>query len=72
MGIERTEMYVVSCDRCEEYYEDLATDTQQCFLDLETANKIVQENEWHKNGDKYYCRNCYTIDEDTDEVTIKP
>jgi len=70
MGIEKTEMYVVSCDKCGDYYDN--GDYQPVFGHKSDADNTVREDDWHKDGDQYYCRNCYTIDEETEEIIINP
>ena len=65
-----TIMYGIKCNRCQKIYEDseganLAVDRHG---DLEES---AQEDGWHVNGDRHYCPNCYTINEN-DEVVTKP
>lgn len=65
-----TIMYGIKCNRCQAIYEDseganLAVDRHG---DLEDS---AQEDGWYVNGDRHYCPNCYTINEN-DEVVTKP
>lgn len=65
-----TIMYGIKCNRCQAIYEDseganLAVDRHG---DLEES---AQEDGWYVNGDRHYCPNCHTINEN-DEVVTKP
>lgn len=65
-----TIMYGIKCNRCQQIYEDgeganLAVDRHG---DLEES---AQEDGWYVNGDRHYCPNCHTINEN-DEVVTKP
>ena len=65
-----TIMYGIKCNRCQEIYEDsegvnFAVDRHG---DLE---ECAQEDGWYVNGEKHYCPNCHTINEN-DEVVTKP
>lgn len=59
--------YGLKCDRCRQAYSD--GDDHEYFSD--GAEEHATDDEWiHRNG-KYYCPNCYTIDEETDDEVIK-
>lgn len=65
----------------EEYWKAYAKFKQIIYEDSEGANLAVdrhgdledsaQEDGWYVNGDRHYCPNCYTINEN-DEVVTKP
>lgn len=67
MGIEKVELYTCKCDGCGEYYDN--GDYQPVFGDELDVDNTVREDEWHRDGDKYYCRNCHEYDDD-DNVVI--
>lgn len=62
--------YAVKCDRC----GTINQETDNAFWnDESTAENQANDNEWLCNvPGKHYCPNCHTVNEDTDEITIKP
>lgn len=60
--------YAVSCDRCNDMSQG---DEYNFFIDENTALEESIENEYIEHQGKHYCPDCYTVDEDTDEITIK-
>lgn len=70
MGAKKEEVYICVCDRCGEVYDN--GDCIPSFTETwEADNAIREEEDWHEDGGKYYCPECFTVDEETDEVTIK-
>lgn len=67
--IVREIFHAVKCDRCGEINE---SGDVQFWGDESTVIEEANENEWHIDDLKHYCPNCFTVDEETDEVTIKP
>jgi hypothetical protein len=58
----------VKCDRCGRInYEDDMSFWSEESIAIDNAN----ENDWHILDSKHYCQNCFTVNEETDEVTIK-
>ena len=62
-------LYGIKCNRCREVYEDEEGHT--VFFDKSDAEEGASESEWHCDGDKHYCPNCYSMD-DNDVITVKP
>lgn len=60
--------YAVECDVCgkqSENYDGI------CFwADKETSEEQAMDNELHEEGNKHYCPNCHSFD-DNDELIIK-
>lgn len=67
--IHEEKCYCVTCDNCGKTYEDVNTGFT-LWVDNSEANENVQDNDWYKDGDKHYCPNCHTVDED-DNLIIK-
>lgn len=61
-------LYGIKCDRCRENYEDEEGHT--VFFDKGDAEEGASESDWYCDGDKHYCPNCHTID-DNDVITAK-
>jgi len=60
--------YAVECDRCKNISNG---DEYNFFVDENTALEESVENEYVEYEGKHYCPDCYTIDENTDEIIIK-
>lgn len=61
--------YGVKCDRCREIYE--AGD----YAYYSEKNSVIEDatdNDWIEQNGKHYCPDCYTLDEETDEIIINP
>lgn len=68
--IKQETFYAVACDRCGEIHEG---GDYSFFSDEDTAIEDAVADDWiEKEDSKHYCPGCYTQDEDTDEITIKP
>lgn len=61
--------YAVQCDRCGAINNE--TDTA-FWNDESTAENQANDDEWNTTTGKHYCPNCFTTNEETEEVTIKP
>lgn len=66
--IKETSSFYVECDNCK---ETLVTFIEgfSLFVDQNQANNYAGENEWCKEGEKYYCPNCHKVD-DGDNLII--
>ena len=61
-------MYTVACDNCG---RDVNRDLEfSCWADKQTSVDIAQDLDWHKEGEKHYCPNCFEFD-DNDKLIIK-
>jgi len=67
--IEKVEMYTVVCDNCG---EDAGADSDDgsCWSDKAVAEEIALESEWIKEGEKHYCPDCWSRDDD-DNLVLK-
>jgi hypothetical protein len=72
--ITKAIFYGLKCDRCGEVYEDGEGHTHWPDEDsaVEFAIGFDEESEWIEEDGKHYCPECYTVDEETDEVKILP
>ena len=61
--------YSVKCNRCGAINED--GDDQSCFFDEGDAVESAIGNMWEELNNKHYCPDCFTINNETDEVTAK-
>lgn len=63
MGIERIDAYICTCDNCGETYENGDYIPAMAFPN-EIDDITRNDGEWIKEGDSYYCPECYKYDED--------
>ena len=63
MGIERIDAHICTCDNCGETYENGDYVPAMAFPN-EIDDIARNDGEWIKEGDKYYCSECYKYDED--------
>lgn len=56
----------MSCDRCGEVFSNY--DDYTCFSDDDIMSEA---EEWEEVNGRHYCPNCYTYNEETDEVSVK-
>jgi len=62
--------YGIKCDRCGCYNE---SGDYKFYMEESQAVENAMDDEWNTTiQDNHYCPNCYTINEDTEEITIKP
>ena len=61
--------YGVKCDRCGKVYD--GSDAQY-YSDTDSALTYAKEEDWIERGKKHYCPNCHVVDEDTEEVKVRP
>jgi len=65
--IKTVQMFTVICDNCG---TDIGEDAEySCWNDESFANENAMESGWHKEGDKHYCSNCWSYD-DNDNILI--
>lgn len=65
MGIEKVELYVCTCDNCGCDYEE--SDLYMVYPDKTEADDACRNNgDWIKYHGKYYCTDCYELDEEGD------
>lgn len=61
--------YAVQCDRCGKINNE---DDSHFWSDESIAENQANDDEWLCNvPGEHYCPNCFTVNEETDEITIK-
>lgn len=66
--IAKVEMYTIVCDNCG---VDIASmQDYSCWHDSDYAEQNADESDWIKEGDKHYCPDCFSYDDD-DNIIIK-
>lgn len=69
MSYQKVDSFCIVCDNCgETYCDDHSGFT--IFVDEIQANDYAQNSDWYNEGDKHYCDNCHSFDED-DNLIIK-
>lgn len=67
--IHEVTMYSISCDNCnKDYYND--HHGWSAMNDQIGIQELVDEDDWHTEGEKHYCPDCFIID-DEDNLIIK-
>ena len=66
--IKEVTYYDIICDRCGKSFID---ESETCYPDKDSAEMFAEESEWITIGSKHYCRDCYELDEETDEYVPK-
>lgn len=63
MGIEKIEAFICKCDNCGEVYDngDFIPSTGD---EVEMESIIGNDSDWIKDNGKYYCPECYELDDD--------
>lgn len=69
MGIEKIEVLTCICDRCKKTLGE--GNFAFYFEDESTAEDQMKESEWVEINGKWYCYDCYEMDMETNEATIK-
>ena len=59
--IQKVEMYTVVCDNCGCDYGNESE--YACWSDEDYVREDSRENDWITEGNKDYCSNCYSYDE---------
>jgi hypothetical protein len=55
-------MYTILCDNCT---VDVMTNHEFSGLgDIDDVKDVCNDSGWHREGDKHYCNNCFSHDED--------
>lgn len=66
--IEKVEMFTINCDNCG---ENIGADNDFMAMNDEAGIKeYAMNDDWIEEGDKHYCKKCYSYD-DNDELVIK-
>ena len=66
--IKEVTYYDIICDRCGKSFTE---ESEMCYTDTESAEMVAKDSEWLAIGGKHYCRDCYELDEETDEYVPK-
>jgi hypothetical protein len=63
-------MYSAKCDNCGKEW----IDEVNCFCAFTDENSMAEnvnnDDDWHNEGDKHYCKDCFTFD-DEDNLIVK-
>jgi len=70
MGVFKETCYGLMCDGCETGFEHPWTGFS-FWTDSGSPVDEATERDWVEHEGKYYCPDCYTIDEETEEIIIK-
>lgn len=65
--IKEVKMYTVVCDNCGKDVNEGAE--YSCWNDKRYAQDIAMEADWLSEGDKHYCQDCFSYD-DEDNLII--
>ena len=65
--ISKEECVILECDNCEKIFENYNGFT--IFPEENTAIQEAMDDDWYQDGDKCYCSDCYSLD-DNDELII--
>ena len=61
--IHEVTMHGATCDNCgDAWYNDHYG--WSAMSDDSSLKQMLYDDEWHTDGDKHYCPNCYTLDDD--------
>ena len=66
--IKEVTYYDIICDRCG---KSLIDESETCYPDKDSALMVAEQSEWLTIDGKHYCRDCYELDEVTDEYKPK-
>ena len=66
--IEEVIYYDIICDCCGKSFTE---ESEMCYPDTNSALMVAEQSGWSEIGDKHYCRDCYELDEVTDEYVPK-
>lgn len=69
MSIQKIEMYTCICDNCGKSADE-GTDYAG-WSDSSYSKDIASNADWATEGDKDYCTDCYSYD-DEDNIILKP
>jgi hypothetical protein len=61
---------MLSCDNCKKDFEEYHNGFS-IFVDENSAHEHAANDNWYLDGDKHYCPDCYTLDDD-DKLILKP
>ncbi len=70
MSIFQETCYGLICDRCEQVFEHPFTG-YSLWTNQSAPIEESTDRDWIEHEGKHYCPECYIIDEETDEITIK-
>ena len=67
MIIEKT-FYAIQCDNCKVIAE--AEDDITFWSDQTSSHDNAEESDWYIDGEKHYCPDCYSFDDDDNLVVM--
>lgn len=71
MAIFEQTSYMMECNRCKKFYGESEFDGPYVYIDRQTMMEDAQDEDWLIEENACYCPDCYTMNEDSDEATIK-
>jgi hypothetical protein len=63
-------MYAAKCDNCGKEWVDEDNGYFAFTDESSITDNVNNDDEWHNEGDKHYCKDCYSFD-DNDTLIIK-
>jgi len=66
--IEQIKVYAVSCDKCSDPLFLYGDDYVAHHTEESEAKEAMEDAEWKEIDGKQYCPNCYTQDEDGNDI----
>ena len=66
--IKEVTYYDIICDCCG---KSLTEESEMCYPDKHSALMVAEQSEWKKISGKYYCYDCYELDDKTDKYVPK-
>ena len=67
--IKEVTMYTVVCDNCGKDVNEW--EEYSCWNDAHFAQEIAMEADWIKEGDKHYCPDCFSYDDNDNLIIAK-
>jgi hypothetical protein len=64
--IVKVDMYTVKCDNCG--ITSGENSDYSCWCDAEYAEEDATESDWINEGEKHYCPDCYSYDDEDNLV----
>ena len=66
--IKEVTMYTVVCDNCGHTLDD---GDYSCYSDAGYARDNAMDSDWHEEGSRHYCPDCFFFD-DNDKLILTP
>jgi hypothetical protein len=63
--------YEATCDKCRIKFEDECHGVIMWYDDSSSLNDALRCADWREIDNGIYCPDCYTLDEETDDLIVK-